>query len=115
MTIYDAAHALAGEIRQSEAVQECARLKQAAEEDQTNRALIAEYKRLQIALQMRALGGPEMNGDDAQRFSQIASLLYMNNDAAAYLMAEMRVSQMLADLVKILTEATGLGMELPGM
>ncbi|MCL1796517.1 MAG: YlbF family regulator [Clostridia bacterium] len=115
MSLYDTAHALAGMIRESEAVQECARLKQIAEEDQTNRTLIAEYKRLQISLQMRALSAPETAGDDAQRFSKIASLLYMNSDTAAYLMAEMRVSQMLADLVKILTEATGLNMELPGM
>ena len=115
MNVYDAAHSLAAAVRESEAVLECARLKLVAEEDTTNKALLAEYKRLQMALQMRAMGGPEVNQDDAQRFSQIASLLYMNNDAAAYLMAEMRVSQMLADLVKILTEACGLGIELPGM
>ena len=111
MNVYDAAHGLAAGIRESEAVKECARLKRIAEEEQTNRTLIAEYRRLQIGLQMRAMGGPAMGEDDAQRFSKIASLLYMNGDAAAYLMAEMRVSQMLADLMKIISEASGLGME----
>lgn len=114
MDIYDSVHALAKEIRESEVSLEYARLKQIAEEDETNRALLAEYKRLQMVLQMRAMSGQPAEPDDADRFAKIASLLYMNSDAQGFMMAEMRLQKLLADCIKILSEACGMNMELPG-
>lgn len=114
MTVYDGANALARAIEESEESREYRRLKAAAEEDDTNRALLTEYKRLQTALQLQAMGGPQVESDDMQRFSQIGSLLYMNADVQAYLMAELRLQKMMGDIFKILSEAGGLSFELPG-
>lgn len=50
----------------------------------------------------------EMPSEDMQRFQQLASLLYMNSDVQAYLMAEMQMQKTLADIFKILTEAAGI-------
>lgn len=111
MTVYDNAHALARVIRESDEVKECQTLREIAEADDTNRALLAEYKRLQLALQMQAMGGAQVENEDMLRFQQIASLLYMNNDVQAYLMAEMRLQKMMADVLKIITEAGGLNMD----
>lgn len=52
MNVYDSAHALAEIIRQSEEAQDYARLKEIAEGDETNRALLSEYRRLQMKLQL---------------------------------------------------------------
>ncbi len=114
MNIYDTANRLAGEIRASE---ECVRLRELRERvyaDDTNRVLLEEYKRLQVKLQMSMVGAAgQMPGEDMQRFQQLASLLYMNSDVQAYLMAEMQMQKTLADVFKILTEAAGVSFDLP--
>ena len=114
MNIYDTAHRLAGEIRESE---ECVRLRELRERayaDDTNRVLLEEYKRLQVRLQMSMVGAAgEMPGEDMQRFQQLAALLYMNSDVQAYLMAEMQMQKTLADIFKILTDAAGVTLEIP--
>ena len=113
MNVYDGAHALAETIRQSEEAQDYARLKEIAEGDETNRALLSEYRRLQMKLQLQAASGLQSQAEEVQRFQQIASLLYMNSDVQAYMMAELRLQKMLADIFKILTDASGMNMDLP--
>lgn len=114
MNIYDTAHHLAGEIKNSD---ECVRLRELRDRayaDNTNRVLLDEYKRLQIKLQMSMVGAAgQMPSEDMQRFQQLASLLYMNSDVQAYLMAEMQMQKTLADVFKILTEAAGVKFDLP--
>lgn len=114
MNIYDTAHRLAAEIKNSD---ECVRLRELrdrAYSDNTNRVLLDEYKRLQLQLQMSMVGGAgEMPSDDMQRFQQLASLLYMNSDVQAYLMAEMQMQKTLGDVFKILTEAAGISFDVP--
>ena len=114
MNIYDAAHRLASEIRQSEEAARLRELRERAMSDETNRLLLEEYKRLQVRLQMSMVGAAgEMPGEDMQRFQQLAALLYMNSDVQAYLMAEMQMQKTLADVFKILTEAAGITFDMP--
>ena len=76
--------------------------------------MLEEYKRLQVQLQMSMVGAAgEMPSEDMQRFQQLASLLYMNSDVQAYLMAEMQMQKTLADIFKILTEAAGIRFDVP--
>ena len=114
MNIYDTAHRLAAEIKNSD---ECVRLRELRERayaDNTNRVLLDEYKRLQMRLQMSMAGAAgEMPGEDMKRFQQLASLLYMNSDVQAYLMAEMQMQKTLGDVFKILTEAAGISFDVP--
>ena len=114
MNIYDTAHRLASEIRQSD---ECVRLRELRERaysDNTNRVLLDEYKRLQVQLQMSMVGAAgQMPNEDMQRFQQLATLLYMNSDVQAYLMAEMQMQKTLADVFRILTEAAGITFDMP--
>ena len=91
-----------------------AELRERAYADETNRLLLEEYKRLQVQLQMSMVGAAgEMPSEDMQRFQQLASLLYMNSDVQAYLMAEMQMQKTLADIFKILTEAAGIRFDVP--
>ena len=89
MNIYDTAHKRADEIKKSDACVRLAELRERAYADETTRLLLDEYKRLQVQLQMSMVGAAgQMPGEDKQRFQQLASLLYMNSDVQAYLMAE---------------------------
>ena len=114
MNIYDTAHKLADEIKKSDECVRPAELRERAYADETNRLLLDEYKRLQVQLQMSMVGAAgQMPGEDMQRFQQLASLLYMNSDVQAYLMAEMQMQKTLADVFKILTEAAGIHFDIP--
>jgi len=111
MNIYDTAHKLAEEIKRSDECVQLAELRERAYADETNRLLLEEYKR-QLQMSMVGAAG-EMPSEDMQRFQQLASLLYMNSDVQAYLMAEMQMQKTLADIFKILTEAAGIRFDVP--
>lgn len=112
---YSAAHRLANEIRQSEEYLTYHRLKDDVMADETQAALIREYKKLQIQLQMAAMSGQQPNSEDMQRFSGISALLFGKPEVSQYLLAEMRLQQVMADIFKIITDAADLDMQLPGM
>ena len=113
--VYTTAHQLAKEIRQSEEYQTYHDLQDVVMADETTAALIREYKKLQVTLQMAMMSGQQADSEDMQRFSGISSLLFTKPEVQQYLLAEMRLQQAMADIFKILTEAADLDMQLPGM
>ena len=112
---YDAAHELSRQIEKSEECLEYKKLKEIVEENETTKALLKEYRRLQMMLQMSSLNRSNMPSDEMNRFSQISSLLYGGTDTSAFLMAEMRLQQVMADIFSMLTKSAGLSMDLPGI
>ena len=113
MQIYDEANALAAAIRESDLCREYRRLKEEIDGNETNRALIKEYKKLQMQLQLAAVSGTDAADEDSQRFQQIGALLFAQPATSQFLLSEMRVQQMMADVYKTLSDAAGL--ELPGI
>lgn len=111
--LMDTARTLAKEIRQSPEYLEFAAAKENMDGSDTGMALIKEYKRLQIALQMSAMAGGGMPPEDMQRFTQISSLLYAGTDTSRYLMAELRLQKMMGDVLKLLTDAADMQFDLP--
>ena len=115
MQVYDEANRLADAIRQSDLCREYRQLKEEIDGNETNRALIKEYKKLQMQLQLAAMTGAPTSDADAQRFQQIGALLFAQPVTSQFLLCEMRVQQMMADVYKILGEAAGIDLEMPGM
>lgn len=113
MQVYDRANELANEIRQCEDVRALRRMKEELQSNDTARALIKEYKRLQMQLQMAVMAGVDTPPESAQRFGQLSTALFSLPEASGYLLTEMRVQQMLSDVYKLLNEASGI--DLPGM
>ena len=112
---YSTTYRLAQEIRDSEEYRTYHGLKETVMEDETTAALIREYRKLQLTIQMSTLGGGTANEEDIQRFSGISTLLFSKQEVSRYLLAEMRLQQALADIFKILTEAADVDMGLPGV
>ncbi|MBQ1945314.1 MAG: YlbF family regulator [Clostridia bacterium] len=113
MQVYDEANMLARQIRESEVCMNYRQMKEEIDADETNKALINEYKKLQMQLQMAAVAGADTPDSEVQRFQQIGGLLMANPKTMQFLLAEMRLQQMMADVYKILNEAAGLDM--PGL
>lgn len=112
---YDAANALARQLGESEEVREYKRLKELVNESETTRALLKEYRRLQMNVQMAAMAHQQLDSEEMNRFQQISSLLYAGTDTSAFLLAEMRLQQALADIYNIIAKASGIQLELPGI
>ena len=112
---YSTAHRLAQDIRSSEEYQTYHGLKESVMSDETTAALIREYRKLQISLQMAMMSGQQPDTEDQQRFSGISALLFSKPEVSQFLLAEMRLQQALADIFRIVTEAAGVEMNIPGM
>lgn len=112
---YDSAYTLARQISESDEVKEYHRLKEIVEESETTRALLKEYRRLQMSVQMAAMAKQSLPSEEMARFQSITSLLYGGTDTSAYLLAEMRLQQALADIYNIVAKAAGIQLDLPGL
>ena len=111
---YSAAYRLADEIRNSEEYRTYHSLKEEVMGDETLAALIREYRKMQVTLQMNMMAGQPNDPEETQRLSALSGLLFAKPEVSQFLLAEMRLQQALADIMKIVTEATGLDIQLPG-
>ena len=50
-----------------------------------------------------------------QRFSGISALLFSKPEVSNFLLAEMRLQQVLADIFRIVTEAADIDISIPGL
>ena len=112
---YSSAHQLAREIRNSEEYQTYHTLKDSVMSEETTAALIREYRKLQVTLQMAVMSGQQAPAEDQQRFAGISALLFSKPEVSQFLLAEMRLQQALADIFRIVTEAADVEMNIPGM
>ena len=112
---YSTAHQLAREIRASEEYQTYHGLKASVMEEETTAALIREYRKLQVQMQMGMMSGNTPGMEDQQRFSGISALLFSKPEVSQFLLSEMRLQQVLADIFRIVTEAADVEMSIPGM
>ena len=115
LTVQEATDQLAEAIRASDAYLAYSDLRATVMADETNRTLLKEYQRTQTRLQMAAVSGYEADADDVQCFEKLTSLLYMNNEVAQYLVAQIRLQQLTGEVFQSVAKAAELDLELPGM
>ena len=112
---YASTYKLAQDIRDSEEYRTYHELKESVMADETTAALIREYRKLQVSLQMAAVSGQAADSEDMQRFSGISTLLFSKQEVSTFLLSELRLQQMLADIFKIVTEVADVEMSIPGL
>lgn len=113
MQIQEATSQLCNALRQSPEYMEYARLKAEIDGDSGLKALVKEYKRLQMAVQMRMLAGQGMEDDEGKRFQQLSALLFADQRTSGYLLAEMRLQKVMAEIFEKITRASGMEMPMP--
>ncbi|MBQ6255324.1 MAG: YlbF family regulator [Clostridia bacterium] len=114
MQTMEAAKLLAQAIQESPEYREYSVLKKEIDEDAGIKSLIQEYRRLQTAMQMRVLTGQGMEGDEAQRFQSLNMLLFADSRTSGFLMAEMKLQRMMAEIFETLTRAADMEIPMPG-
>ncbi len=115
MQAMEAVKVLAEAIQESPEYREYITLKKEIDEDAGIKALIQEYRKLQTSLQMRVLSGQGMEGEDAQRFQSLNMLLFADSRTSGFLLAEMKMQRLMAEIVETLTRASGLELPMPGV
>ena len=112
---YSSTYRLAQDIRDSEEYKTYHALKETVMEDETTAALVKEYRKLQMEIQMAALSGRTVDSEEQQRFSGISTLLFSKQEVSQFLLAEIRLQQALADIFRIVTEAADVDVGIPGL
>ena len=113
MQAMEAAKVLAQAIQESPEYREYIQLKKEIDEDAGIKALIQEYRKLQTSLQMRMLSGQGMEGEETQRFQSLNMLLFADSRTSGFLMAEMKLQRMMAEIFETLTRAAGMEVRPP--
>ena len=112
---YSSVYRLAQDIRDSEEYRTYHELKESVMAEETTAALVKEYRKLQMTIQMSAMSGGKPEDEDMQRFSGISTLLFSKPEVSRFLLSEMQLQQTLADIFKIVTEAADLDIAVPGV
>lgn len=101
MPTYNKARELAALLAQSEEYARYKRAKERAMADETTRAMLAQYHRLQLQIQAATLANTK-DEEALEHLRRVGEFLQFNPDAAEFLMAEYALSTMLGDIYKIL-------------
>lgn len=109
--VYDSVYALANEIKASEEFKQYEEAKKVAFENETNAALIKEYQKLTVEVQMYGTAGQQPPEETNERLKNLIQLLQMNNDAISFLIAETRFNGVMSDVFRILTEAVDIKLD----
>lgn len=112
MQVTEATRLLTEAIQESPEYKEFAQFKNEVDADAGIKALVTEYKRLQTMMQMRMLSGQGADAEEQQRFQQLGALLFADNRTSTYLLSEMRLQKLMADIFEKLTAAAGMEMPL---
>ncbi len=105
--LLDDTRALADKLRSSEEYQTYCETKERAYASETTAALLSELSALRMRTQAAAVAGrPDPEAE--QKLQKIGELLQFDDAAAAYLLAEYRLNNLLGEIYKILAEAVEL-------
>lgn len=105
MYIYDKANELAAMIKQCDEYKSYIEHKEKIDQDETTRALVKEYKKLQMQMQAAYMGGKEPEAEISEKLKKLAEVLQFNKEVAEFLMAEHRFYNLMGDIYKILGDA----------
>ena len=115
MQAMEAAKLLAQAIQESPEYREYIQLKKEIDEDAGIKALIQEYRKMQTSMQMRLLAGQGMDAEETRRFNSLNMLWFADSRTSGFLMAEMKMQRMMAEIFETLTRAAGMEIPMPGM
>ena len=109
--VAQAADALLAVLRNTETFQTYEELKKSVMADEVNRRLLDRFMRAQSALQMAAMAGSEPREEDTAEFEKLSALLYQSPEVTDFLLAQMKVQQLVAQTMSRITGEAGISIE----
>lgn len=111
MLVYDKTYELAKEIQDSEEYKEYSKLKEIVMADEKTKALLGDYKKLQLEAQAGYITGSEPSAEVLDKLKKLGEVLAFNKDVTEYFAVEYKFQTLVADVYNIIGNACGLGLE----
>lgn len=103
--VYDLANQLAADLKNDKDVKAYLELKESIMEDETNKALMKKYKKMQFEAQTTIMSGGKLTDDQQEEIKKLGELLQFNTEISEFLSKEYVVNQILTDIYRIIGEA----------
>lgn len=105
MNPYDAAHALAKALRESPEFKEMKKAQEDVKADISAKEMLLDFRREQFNMHKQQLSGVEVSQEQKEKLEKLFEVVNMNSLIKRLLNAEYKVSIMLQDIQKIISEA----------
>lgn len=105
MNIHDYAHQLARALKNSDEFRQYKRLQGEVQKSPQLKQMIDDFHKRQIELQAAQLSGQTMDASKTEQLQKLYEIMAKDPLAAEFLHSEMRFSQLISDVYKIIGEA----------
>lgn len=105
MNIYDAAHNLARALNNSNEYQEYLKNQQRVFSNPNTKRMIADFRKKVMEVQMEQMSGQRVDERKVDEVKKLEETLMSNTAIKDYFMSEMRFSQTMNDIYKIIGES----------
>ena len=105
MNIHDYAHQLAKALKSSDEFKQYKRLQEDVQKSPQLKQMIDDFHKRQIELQAAQLSGQSLDSSKTEQIQKLYEVIAKDPIAAEFLHAEIRFSQLIGDIYKIIGEA----------
>lgn len=105
MLVYDLAHGLAKEIKESEEYRLLLQVKERINQSEGSRNMLEDFQKQQMNLQQAILKGEQISEEKTNQLEELNRILAANPLITEYRVAELRLIRLMGDVEKILWEA----------
>lgn len=111
--VYDRVYALANDIQNSDEYKEYKTAKDAVFGNETNAAVMKEYKKLSIEAQAYVLAGKEPESELADKLQKLYAVIQLSPECMNYLMSEYKLQMTMNEIIGILAKAADMDFGMP--
>ncbi|KAB3527613.1 YlbF family regulator [Alkaliphilus serpentinus] len=105
MNVYDCAHQLAKALKGSDEYKAYKELEKNLNGNPQVKDIMEDFRRRQFEIQSAQMMGQEVEEEKIQKLQELHNLLIKDDIISRFMQAEFRLTQMMADIYKILGEA----------
>lgn len=102
--IYDIAHELGKSIKESDEFKLLKQLHEEIEKDPAANQMLENFRRMQMELQQKQMQGMQITEEEAQKAQQLFELVQQQPIISKMMEAEQRLSMIITDINRIITE-----------
>jgi len=106
--VYDQAHALASSLKASSEYADYRLALARLQAEPGTLGIFRDFRKRQFQLQSRLLQGEEIPPEERERFTQLSEIIGQHGPIADFLAAEFRLSRLLGDIQRIISDAVEL-------
>jgi cell fate (sporulation/competence/biofilm development) regulator YlbF (YheA/YmcA/DUF963 family) len=114
MNIYDSAHELAKNLKNSEEYHSFLQAKKIVDNDEQAKKMVKDFLAKQMELEMEMMAGKGQDQRKTAELQKMYELISLNTKARDFMQAHIRFQRVMSDVYKIIGEAVAEGMDFFG-